>query len=271
VADAEADEGRAFVVPPAEGGLIVSVSANPSNHRDSQVLDSKELMVNDGAYVWLSCGEFDFYFRDEEIAVTFGAEAADRLTLRMACGVADRYRLWVRVKLGRSESGQRVFFVARVVLEQLSPWRKAHPLLSLNEGWQFKTDPKKIGEQEKWFTSGSDATWQPISIAAPWTMQGHKHNGAAWYANGFSLPERSDENPVWLVFHAVDGEARVWINGKEAGAQERIIDMWHRPWALDIGPLTRSGGSFQLVMRVEKDLYDAGIFKPVELRAGANG
>ncbi|MFZ4780098.1 MAG: hypothetical protein ACOYM3_32485, partial [Terrimicrobiaceae bacterium] len=72
-------------------------------------------------------------------------------------------------------------------------------------------------------------------------------------------------------FHAVDGGARVWINGKEAGAQERIIDMWHRPWALDIGPLTRSGGTFQIVLRVEKDLCDAGIFKPVELRAGANG
>jgi hypothetical protein len=44
--------------------------------------------------------------------------------------------------------------------------------------------------------------------------------------------------------------------------------MWCLPWALDIGPLTKSEGTFQIVMRVEKDLYDAGIFKPVELRVG---
>jgi hypothetical protein len=267
VADAEADEGRAFVVPAGKGSLIVSARAHPADHRDSQALDSKKLMVNEGGYAWLACGDFDLYFRDEEIEVTFGAGASDRLTLRMACGVADRYRLWIRVKSGRSESGQRVFFVARVVLEQLAPWREAHPLLSLNEGWQFKTDPKNIGEQEKWFASGPDATWQAISIAAPWTMQGHHHNGAAWYANSFPLPERLENGPVWLVFHAVDGGARVWINGKEAGAQEQI-DMWCLPWALDIGPLTKSEGTFQIVMRVEKDLYDAGIFKPVELRVG---
>jgi hypothetical protein len=267
VADAEADEGRAFVVPAGKGSLIVSARAHPADHRDSQALDLKKLMVNEGGYAWLACGDFDLYFRDEEIEVTFGAGASDRLTLRMACGVADRYRLWIRVKSGRSESGQRAFFVARVVLEQLAPWREAHPLLSLNEGWQFKTDPKNIGEQEKWFASGPDATWQAISIAAPWTMQGHHHNGAAWYANSFPLPERLENGPVWLVFHAVDGGARVWINGKEAGAQEQI-DMWCLPWALDIGPLTKSEGTFQIVMRVEKDLYDAGIFKPVELRVG---
>ena len=270
--DAAADAGRACVVPAGvAGGFHLSLQAHPADSRGSKVLDSKELMVNGEDYVWLACGEFDLYFRNEEIAVTFGAGTTDRLTLRMDCGVADRYRLWARVKAGRSESGQRVFYVARVVLEQLAPWREALPLLSLDAGWQFKTDPQKSGEMEKWFDSGPDPTWQPISIAAGWTMQGHNHNGAAWYANSFSLPERSDDTPVWLVFHAVDGGARVWINGQEAGAQERIIDMWHRPWALDIGPLTRSGGTFQIVIRVEKDLYDAGIFKPVELRAGANG
>ena len=272
VDDVAADAGRAFVVPAGEeGGLNLSLQAQSSDSRCSRVLDSKELKVNGGEYVWLAGGDFDLYFREEEIAVTFGAgtSAIDRLILRMACGVADRYRLWARVKAGRSESGQRVIFVARVVLEQLAPWREAHPLLSLNEGWQFKTDPQKSGELEKWYASGPDAAWQPISIAAPWTSQGHDFHGAAWYANSFCLPARPEGDPVWLVFHAVDGGARVWINGKEAGVQERIIDMWHRQWALDIGPLTRSGGTFQIVMRVEKELCDAGIFKPVELRAGA--
>jgi len=270
VDDAAADAGRAFVVPAGEGGgLNLSLQARPADSRGSRVLDSKDLMVSEEEYAWIACGNYDLYFREEELEVTFGAGTSDRLTLRLACGVADRYRLWARVKAGRSESGERVIFVARVVLEQLAPWREALPLLSLNEGWQFKADPQKSGELEKWFVSKPDATWQPISIAAPWTRQGHNHNGAAWYTNSFSLPACPEEKPVWLVFHAVDGSARVWINGKEAGAQERTVDMWHRPWALDIGPLTRPGGKFEIVMRVEKDRCDAGIFKPVELRAGA--
>ena len=268
VADTEADECRAFVVPVFDGRLNVSAYAHHTDLHDSQLRGAKELMVReDEGYVWSSCGDFDFYFRDEEIEVTFGAgtSAADKLTLQMVCGDADRYRVWARVKAGRMESGEQAYFVARVVLEQLTPWREAVPLLNLNDGWQFKTDPQKSGEKEKWFTAVQDATWLPISIALPWTMQGHDYHGVAWYANSFRLPEYKEGKPVWLVFHAVDGAARVWINGKIAGVQEQVIDMWHRPWALDVGSLTRSGGHFQIVIRVEKNRYDAGIFKPVEL------
>lgn len=265
VADAEADDGFAIFLALGEAAVL-----RVSEQGDQAGIREEIPLVEQGGYTWHACGERDLFYREDQVTFSFVTAAAtdSGVDLRVPHGPSDRYRPWVRLKAGRSESGERGVFISRVVLEQMAPWREASLLQTLGEGWMFKTDPGKIGVTEQWFVSGSDARWQPISTDAPWTMQGHDYHGAAWYAKSFDLSKHPDGAPLWLVFHAVDGNARVWINGREAGVQECFLSMWCRPWALEVGHLLGAGGAFQIVMRVEKDRFDAGIFKPVEIRAG---
>ena len=94
-------------------------------------------------------------------------------------------------------------------------------------------------------------------------------HGDAWYALDFAMPaEVSPERPVRLVFLGVDGAAKVWLDGQLAGEQSNVGSMWFKPWALDISALAKPGATTRLVIRVSKDLYDAGIWKPGEIRCG---
>jgi hypothetical protein len=75
--------------------------------------------------------------------------------------------------------------------------------------------------------------------------------------------------PVWLVFQALDGAARVWLNGKFAGQQLNVGTMWFKPWALEVSALVRGGKTNRLVIQVTKDMGDPGIWKPVEIRCAS--
>jgi hypothetical protein len=63
----------------------------------------------------------------------------------------------------------------------------------------------------------------------------------------------------------VDGAVKVWVNGQPAGVQLNM-NMWFKPWALDVSSLAQPGRPNRLVVQVTKDLYDAGIWRPVEVR-----
>jgi hypothetical protein len=297
-ADPEADGGTAYLLAGAVTGLACAVRGDEGPI--AAVAAGAGAPAGDG-YAWLDLGLFDLFYGAGEILdpandrrrntgplalrlATGNGAAAPALELRLdAAGLdampADRYRVRVRARKTALADGREAVAVARVVLEPLGQWQAAPVALSIAEGWQFKTDPAKRGETERWPERGANASWLPIdildsgnylagSMGGGWTAH-HDYHGAAWYAVAFTMPaEASPERPVWLVFHGVDGAAKVWLDGQLAGEQLNVGSMWFKPWALDVSALAKPGQTARLVMRVAKDLFDAGIWKPVEIRVG---
>ncbi|MCG2659410.1 MAG: DUF4038 domain-containing protein, partial [Kiritimatiellae bacterium] len=139
-------------------------------------------------------------------------------------------------------------------------------LTAITGGWRFKTDPADCGETQFWYRAEIDKSWKPISITAPWTEQGYDYHGAAWYDVECAVSP-DVKNPAHLLFHAVDGTAKVWIDGEFAGEQAKSANiMWNRPWALDISKQLASKKKVRITIKTVKDRFACGIYKPVELR-----
>ena len=144
--------------------------------------------------------------------------------------------------------------------------KKTRRLASITEGWRFRIDPGNCGETECWQRMAESKAWKPIQITQPWTEQGYDHHGAAWYAVDCATPS-AVENPAYLLFHAVDGTAKVWIDGELAGEQRECADvMWDQPWVLDVSRQVASKTRFRIVIKVVKERFNCGIYRPVELR-----
>jgi len=138
--------------------------------------------------------------------------------------------------------------------------------------WKFRTDPKDEGETSGWpLTKTFDGSWKDVRTDASWTEQQYPGNyhGVGWYALDLAVP-RADEGRLWLLFGAIDGDAWFWLNGVEAGRTTASPGVaWDKPFGLDITEKVRRGSSNKLIVKVKKDMFAAGIWKPVKLmRAG---
>jgi len=137
-------------------------------------------------------------------------------------------------------------------------------LLTLPLVWRFRTDPADEGVKQGWAgkPSADGAQWQDIRVDDYWTSQGINHHGVAWYATTLTIPD-GVEDYLWLLFQVLDGEAEIWIDGKSAGTLPG--DPWDKAKAVDLTKFVDAGGEHQLVIRVEKDIFAAGICGPVKL------
>jgi hypothetical protein len=133
--------------------------------------------------------------------------------------------------------------------------------------WKFRRDPDDQGEAAGWPGTKPDENWTDIRTDASWTDQGHAYHGVAWYTTTVAVPDFPAGRTVWLLFGAVDGDCWVWIDGQPAGKQvEDVSLMWDKPFALDVTGLIRPGMTQRMTVKVFKDRFAAGIWKPVELR-----
>jgi len=130
--------------------------------------------------------------------------------------------------------------------------------------WRFRTDPGEKGLAEDWNDSpNSDgAEWHDIRVDESWTTQGYNYHGTAWYAVTLHVPPDVD-GPLWLLFDGMDGDAKIWVDGQSVG--ELPLHPWDGPKSLDISKFTEPAHEHQLVVRVNKMMFAAGIFKPVHL------
>ena len=133
--------------------------------------------------------------------------------------------------------------------------------------WKFRADPSDEGLAESRQAIEPGEQWTDIRTDASWTDQGHTYHGVAWYSTEFDVPAFTPGRRVWLLFGAVDGTCEVWVDGEPAGKQEEDPGlMWDKPFALDVTALVSEPGKHRVTVRVRKDSYAAGIWKPVELR-----
>jgi len=170
-----------------------------------------------------------------------------------------------------AEGGRSIRHAERMhtVFELMRLVDRGHPLAALPLLWRFRTDPTDEGEKEEWFRRNPDAAWGELRTDAPWTTQlKEQYHGVAWYSAAFDVPAVPVGQRLYLRLGAVDGVAQVWIDGRSAGAQTLPPTlMWDQPFALNVTDLVRPGTTARVTVRVRKDRFDAGIWKPVELRA----
>lgn len=97
--------------------------------------------------------------------------------------------------------------------------RDRTPAVSLDEDWQFRTDPEGKGTANEWYDP--DTGWpEARQVSVPHSWQEHAdlrtYTGTAWYRTSFTFDGVDDERAL-LSFGAVDYETTVWVNGQRVG------------------------------------------------------
>ncbi len=146
----------------------------------------------------------------------------------------------------------------------LKPQRNSvRELLPLDGFWQFRRDPAQTGE-----TSGWTAGFQPeCELAVPGSWNEQRSDlahffGCGWYQTRFYAPTNWIGRGIWLHVGAAQRRARVWLNGRFAGA--------HRggclPFECDFHSLIKTGENL-LVIEVDGSL-DPWDLPPARLQEG---
>ncbi len=130
--------------------------------------------------------------------------------------------------------------------------------------WKFKFDPSDSGLRDEWYKQTDFSTWTSMRTDSAWTNQGEDRHGVGWYAVDFELDDHKDA-PLALFFGAVDGICDVYMDGAKIGEQKLApAAMWNKPFYIPL-PRSTSLGNHTLVVRVQKDVFAAGIWRPVAL------
>ncbi|MDR3718040.1 MAG: glycoside hydrolase family 2 TIM barrel-domain containing protein [Bryobacteraceae bacterium] len=130
-----------------------------------------------------------------------------------------------------------------------SPFRRIAPLLfavatlslaseriDLDGQWQFRIDPDKTGAKHGW-TQAMPVALDTVNVPHTWNIGRYEDfEGTAWYFRNFSLPAGTEGKHVELHFGGTFYQARVWVNGTEAGSHEG----GHTAWFVDITPYLKA-------------------------------
>ena len=114
---------------------------------------------------------------------------------------------------------------------------------NLNGLWQYAVRPKDAAQPEQW--DGEILVPYCIESALSGVMKRVGPEERLWYRRAVVLPEGWSGRRVLLHFGAVDWEAKVWVNGKEAGEHRGGYD----PFTFEITDLLQQGEN-EVVVRV---------------------
>jgi len=143
--------------------------------------------------------------------------------------------------------------------------------ICLNGQWNITFDPDNTGLQ-KGYHRGENLSEDVSYVPSCWNLQLHKFDyfGVVWYSRKFTTAISSNSR---LIFHAVSGQAVVYLDGKELGQH---YGSYNKFW-FDIPHL--SAGEHLLVVKVDNTINDedtmplrfvdwfvwGGIYRNVEL------
>ena len=124
---------------------------------------------------------------------------------------------------------------------------------NLNGLWEFAVAPKAAGRPDQ-FRRQILVPFPPES-ALSGIMKPVTESDQLWYQRTFQVPASWQGRRVLLHFGAVDFEAAVWVNGKEAGQHRGGYDAF----SLDITELLVEGGTNKIVVSALNPA-DAGVY-----------
>ena len=86
----------------------------------------------------------------------------------------------------------------------------------------------------------------------------------AWYRISFTLPADATGKSLSFTFGAIDGYADIFMDGKKIGEQKEDVNtMWDKAFEIALPTDVDIARPHELVVRVEKENFAAGIWKPV--------
>ena len=190
-------------------------------------------------------------------------------------GTFDTYmKLWEPV-LGIEKSATSEEATALVLAQQMEQLG----VVPLEQKWRFRTVAEGAGLTQKWFSAEvKDSSWDVVRSdkECGWEGQGFEgYEGYAWYRQIMSLPDDLDDleerKHLILLFHAVDEDAEVYINGKKAFTHShktvggRPGSTWDKPFCFDAKPFLDPDEENLIAVRVYNRSGMGGIWKPVSL------
>lgn len=92
--------------------------------------------------------------------------------------------------------------------------------IALNTDWQFKTDEKSVGINEKWYES-TIAGDKLVQLPHTWNIEDRTQNyyGWAWYQKVIDVPANWKNKNVILRFGAINHTSKIYVNGSEVAEQ----------------------------------------------------
>ena len=121
--------------------------------------------------------------------------------------------------------------------------------VNLNGAWGFDFDAADAGEKAEWFKP-THKLGKQIVVPFPWQSKlsgiaKPDYRGVAWYQRTVTVPAAWKGKRAWLVFGAVDWDAKVWVNGKAMGGHVG----GYTPFAFDITDAAPPGSKASIVVR----------------------
>lgn len=142
--------------------------------------------------------------------------------------------------------------------------QRADVVIKLAADCLFRTDPRKIGVQERWFATDLDCRdWKSFLTEQPWDGLGYlDYIGDAWYRIPiqFSAETMSQRRQVLLRFTGVDDSCVIFLNGRQIGD----FQGWDDTFDVKIPPsLFQTGRTNILAVLVHNEWGPGGIWRPV--------
>lgn len=123
---------------------------------------------------------------------------------------------------------QKIKFICLIVFVGFcsSPFAQ-RDTIAINTGWQFATDKKGEGINNKWFEN-SFANARTVQLPHTWNVEeeNQNHYGWGWYQRKFMIPKNWATKNVVLEFGAINHTSFVYVNGKKV--TERIGDGFNK-------------------------------------------
>lgn len=145
--------------------------------------------------------------------------------------------------------------------------------LSLDGNWSFKIDPDNAGESGHWYDPSATLYqgWDSIPVPYNWDLLNRYagYSGKAWYRRNVSIPQNFRGRSLRLVFEGVANDAKLWLNGKELGAN----NIGFLPFGFEVTDLIKVNEANELIICVDNSrrlgaLWNwGGIRRPVKLLA----
>lgn len=124
----------------------------------------------------------------------------------------------------------------------------SRPCTVLNGPWRFDFDPQDAGEKENWQQSHTFS--KSINVPFPWQSElsgihDTEYQGAVWYQRDITIPKNLLDRRVFLVFGAVDYQAKVWLNNTLIAEHEG----GYTPFEAEITSMVKPGQTATVTVR----------------------
>jgi len=145
-------------------------------------------------------------------------------------------------------------------------------ITDITKSWYFLPDPATGKDVTS--PNFDTSTWKIIDGGSRkwWQKQGFpNYHGVAWYRKSIAIPQLSNNQKATLYFNGVDGNTKVYVNGKLEGEHTLGKDYsgWNQPFHFDITNVLHAGQNIIAIQITSKSKDTAsGINESVYLVIG---